>query len=585
MPTITPEFLELLRSRLSIVSIVGKAVKLTRKGKEFWGCCPFHHEKTPSFTVSDDRESFHCFGCGEHGDAITFVMKSQGLSFVDAVEQLANEAGLEMPKASSAEIEREKKRGTLYDVLEKVCAYYQEQLYKPVGRDGLFYLQRRGLTDDVIKHFRLGFAPNGNPVKAMLERDGLTAERLKETGVIGFSSDGRAYDYFHDRVIYPICDKRGRVIAFGGRVLGDGEPKYLNSPETALFSKGDTLYAAHFAAEQARKMQEILVVEGYMDVIALHSVGITRAVASCGTALTERQIEQLWKYAPEPICCFDGDGAGIRAANRAADRVLPLLKAGKSLRFMTLPDNDDPDEFIQERGKQAFEDFIRTQSRPLFRQLWQMLIQGKSLDTPERKAALEKDVNETLAKIADESVRSYYKQTFRAKLWEATAPSFNKKDSKSAKQDYVKPAKPRPQAGEDRMILAYILLFPDIASDSLEELANITPADAFLAEAFRGIINALADNPDLTAAELEAYFRANQNGRLYAAVSDEIEMLKRKKTTPADVKADFAALLEGERQKALKAELSALARQIEQEPDADRAKELWEKYQTLSKSG
>ena len=250
-----------------------------------------------------------------------------------------------------------------------------------------------------------------------------------------------------------------------------------------------------------------------------------------------------------------------------------------------MPDNDDPDEFIQERGKQAFEDFIRTQSRPLFRQLWQMLIQGKSLDTPERKAALEKDVNETLAKIADESVRSYYKQTFRAKLWEATAPSFNKKDSKSAKQDYVKPAKPRPQAGEDRMILAYILLFPDIASDSLEELANITPADAFLAEAFRGIINALADNPDLTAAELEAYFRANQNGRLYAAVSDEIEMLKRKKTTPADVKADFAALLEGERQKALKAELSALARQIEQEPDADKAKELWEKYQTLSKSG
>ena len=512
-------------------------------------------------------------------------MKSQGLSFVDAVEQLANEAGLEMPKASAAEIEREKKRGTLYDVLEKVCAYYQEQLYKPVGRDGLFYLQRRGLTDDVIKHFRLGFAPNGNPVKAMLERDGLTAEQLKQTGVIGFSSDGRAYDYFHDRVIYPICDKRGRVIAFGGRVLGDGEPKYLNSPETALFSKGDTLYAAHLAAEQARKMQEILVVEGYMDVIALHSVGITRAVASCGTALTERQIEQLWKYAPEPICCFDGDGAGIRAANRAADRVLPLLKAGKSLRFMTLPDNDDPDEFIQERGKQAFEDFIRTQSRPLFRQLWQMLIQGKSLDTPERKAALEKDVNETLAKIADESVRSYYRQTFRAKLWEATAPSFNKKDSKSAKRDDVKPAKPRPQAGEDRMILAYILLFPDIASASLEELANITPADAFLAGAFGEIINALAENPDLTAAELEAYFRANQNGRLYDAVADEIEMLRRKKPTPAAVQADIAALLDGERQKALKAELSALARQIEQEPDADKAKELWEKYQALSKSG
>ena len=420
----------------------------------------------------------------------------------------------------------------------------------------------------------------------MLEREGLTADQLKQTGVIGVSSDGRTFDYFHDRVMYPICDKRGRVIAFGGRVLGDGEPKYLNSPETALFSKGDTLYAAHFAAEQARKMQEILVVEGYMDVIALHSVGITRAVASCGTALTERQIEQLWKYAPEPICCFDGDGAGIRAANRAADRVLPLLKAGKSLRFMTLPDDDDPDEFIQERGKQAFEDFIRTQSRPLFQQLWQMLIQGKALDTPERKAALEKDVNETLAKIADEPVRSYYRQTFRAKLWEATAPIFAKKGGKSApKQDYPKPTRPRPQAGEDRMVLAYVLLFPDIASASLEELSAITPADAFLAQAFSDIINALAENPDLTAAELEEYFRARQNGKLYDAVADEIEMLKRKKPTPAAVKTDIAALLEGERQKALKAELTALARQIEQENDPDKAKSLWEKYQTLSKGG
>ena len=588
MPAVTPVFLETLKSRISLVELVGQTVRLTRKGRDYWGCCPFHHEKTASFTVSDDKSFFHCFGCGEHGDAVTFAMKSMNLSFIEAVEYLAERAGMEMPKFSAADVEREKKRKTLYDVAERLCAFFQEQLYKPAGREGLFYLQRRGLTDETICRFRLGYAPAGNAALALLKREGYDDDLIRGCGAVKYPEDGRPpHDYFRERVMFPICDVRGRVIAFGGRVIGDGEPKYLNSPDTPLFAKGDNLYALHLAAEQARQQNEIMVVEGYMDVISLHQAGFTRAVASCGTAMTERQIELLWKYAPEPVCCFDGDAAGIRAANRAADRVLPLLAPGKSLRFLTLPDDDDPDEYITEFGREAFEKFVRSDGRPLVRQLWGMLTAGRSLDTPERKADLMKDMNETAAKIADRSVRDFYEREFRSLLWEATAPAGRKKfERRSVRGGYDIPS-PRPQAERSaiRLLTAYLLLFPRIASEYVEDLAETdASADHKIKDAFARILEAVTDDPDLDEQGLAARLKEKGAADLYDRLAAEIEMLRTKPAMPEDARNGIRAFLENARRGKLPAELRDLRVRYAQAAargDADGAAALWDSIREI----
>ena len=585
MPTITPDFLDALKSRVSLVEVVGQTVKLTRKGRDYWGCCPFHHDKTASFCVSEDKDFYHCFGCGEHGDAISFTMKSMNVSFVEAVEILAERAGMEMPKLTAADVEREKRRSTLYDVAERLCRFFQEQLYKPAGREGLFYLQRRGLSDETIKRFRLGYAPAGNAAVALLKREGYAEDLIRGCGAVAYPEDGRPpHDYFRNRVMFPICDKRGRVIAFGGRVIGDGEPKYLNSPDTPLFAKGDNLYALHLASEQARRKNEIMVVEGYMDVISLHQAGFERAVASCGTAMTERQIELLWKYAPEPVCCFDGDAAGIRAANRAADRVLPLLVPGKSLRFLTLPDDLDPDEYITERGRTAFEDFVQTSHRPLVGQLWGMLTAGRSLDTPERKAALERDMRETAGKIRDESVRGFYEREFRSLLWKATAPYAGKVGKDKKKRTAFAPPLSRPdgEKAETRMLAAYLLLFPQVAAELVENLADYVPADGRTKALFSLILTAVTDNPDMTADELADYLKNNGEGDVYTRFAAETEMLKAKPLNFQTAKDDILARLKYARRKERQSELARLADEIAR-ADEETAAALWKRYLEMKK--
>ena len=591
MPSFPASFIQEVRSRTSIVSIVGQTVKLKRRGNEYWGCCPFHHEKTASFSVSDEREYYHCFGCGAHGSVFDFVQKTQSVTFLEAVEHLARLAGMEIPRPSAQDYEHERKKTGLTEALEAACLFFEEQLYKPAGRPGLYYLQRRGLNDEIIKRFRLGFSPPGNALKAHLIRAGFNEDVLIEAGLLIRPDNGESpYDYFRNRVMFPITDKRGKVIAFGGRVLDDGEPKYLNSPETPVFSKGDTLYALHLSAQQARKMQEIIVVEGYMDVIAMAAAGITRAVAPLGTAMTEHQIQLLWRYAPEPLCCFDGDGAGQRAAIRAAQRALPLLKPGYSLRFITLPDNLDPDEYIKEHGKSSFETFLQTQYRPLFKQLWQMLLADRPLDTPERKAGLSKDIEECLEKIKDPAVKNFYRQEFKSALWEITSPYKNTAGdfpvrrgpySKHGDSLITHPSV-RPDRDETRMLLAYVLLYPDIGAEFLEDLAECQSSSPRQNEMFGFVMTALSADPDITADRLKEHLHATDQTGIYDFVAAEIEMLNRKNPLPQEAREDISLILSGIHKKALRGELQRLAEQIA-DADENNARQLWEKYQNLLK--
>lgn len=425
----SPGFLDELRARLSLSDLVGRKVTLKRKsGAEYSGLCPFHNEKTPSFTVNDKKGFFHCFGCGAHGDAVGFVMKTEGLSFPESVEKLAREVNLPVPRATPVERERAERAATLQQVVEEALRWFQKQLRLPVGRQGLDYLRGRGLEDAAIDDFRLGFAPDSRDgLVAHLKREEIPLDKIVEAGLAIHPEDSNRepYDRFRGRVMFPINDRRGRVIAFGGRVMGAGEPKYLNSPETPLFHKGANLYCLDRARQAATKDKPVIVAEGYMDVIALHGAGFTGAVAALGTALTEGHLAELWKLADEPYLCFDGDNAGRRAAGRAVERALPMLRAGKSLRFLSLPAGEDPDSLIRTRGADAMRRSLDL-ARPLSDMVWSMATEGKPTDTPERRASLQAALEKRVDEITDPVVRDYYRTEMRKRIrpmrWPERAP-------------------------------------------------------------------------------------------------------------------------------------------------------------------
>ncbi len=441
-----PGFLDELRARLSLSDIVGRKVSLKRRsGSEYAGLCPFHNEKTPSFTVNDKKGFFYCFGCHEKGSAIDFVMKTEGLSFPESVEKLAREVNLPVPVATPAERERADRASTLQQVVEMAAQWYQKQIRLPVGRQGLDYLRGRGLSDATIDDFRLGFAPDSRDgVIAALKRENVPIEKIVEAGLAIRPEDGRdPYDRFRGRVMFVINDRRGRAIAFGGRVMGTGEPKYLNSPETPLFHKGANLYCLDRARQAATKDQPVIVAEGYMDVIALHGAGFTGAVAPLGTALTEGQLGELWKLADEPYLCFDGDNAGRRAMSRAAERALPLLRPGKSLRFLTLPAGEDPDSLLRTRGPDAVRRILDL-ARPLSDIVWDLEIEGKPADTPERRASLQRSVEQRVAEIADPVVRDYYRTEMRSRLNRMRRPEAPAWQPGWARKPFRRPGDPEP---------------------------------------------------------------------------------------------------------------------------------------------
>ncbi|MBX9826097.1 MAG: DNA primase [Xanthobacteraceae bacterium] len=420
----TPQFLDELRARLPVSEVVGRRVKLQKAGREWKGLSPFNKEKTPSFFVNDQKQAWFDFSSGKNGSIFDFVMLTDGVEFPEAVERLAAMAGVPLPMVSREEEAREEKRKTLHDVMELAAKFFEAQLAARTGAKARGYLADRALDPATQLKFRMGYAPGERfALKEHLGEQGVPVPDMVEAGLLIAGDDIPVpYDRFRDRVMFPIHDFRGRIIAFGGRALSpDAQAKYLNSPETPLFHKGSNLYNGFAARTAVHDGAPLIVVEGYVDVIAMVTAGYPATVAPLGTALTEEQLGFLWKMADEPILCFDGDKAGQRAAYRAADLAVPRLRPGKSLRFALLPEGRDPDDLVRSGGRQAVADVLGG-ARPLADMLWSREIDAASLDTPERRAALEVKLTELLRGIVDEQVRKYYQQDFAARLRELMNP-------------------------------------------------------------------------------------------------------------------------------------------------------------------
>ena len=414
-----PHILDDIRARLPVSQVVGRKVALKKKGREWVGLSPFKIEKTPSFYVNDQKGFYHCFASGEHGDIFTFLIKTEGLTFPEAVERLAQEAGVTLPKPEARDQEVYDQRQRLSALLEASVRYFEEQLAGPAGAEARRYLlEKRGLKRETIKSFRLGYAPNSRTaLMEHLAKQGFSKDEMALSGMMISGEDIREpYDRFRHRVMFPIADWKGRTIAFGGRALDPDAPaKYLNSPETPLFHKGHNLYNAHSARAAAHDKERVIAVEGYMDVVALAEGGFAESVAPLGTALTADQVGLLWRMTPEPILCFDGDSAGQKAAHRAIDTVLPLLKPGQSVRFAFLPDGLDPDDLIRQQGTAAMEAVLGA-ARPLAQVLFDREWAQDEWSTPERRARLEQQIRLLVARIEDGSVRGHYEQDMRRRL-------------------------------------------------------------------------------------------------------------------------------------------------------------------------
>ncbi len=416
-------FLTEIRDRVPISSLIGTRVTWDRRKTnaakgDYWACCPFHGEKSPSFHCEDRKGRYHCFGCGASGDHFRFLTELDGLSFPEAVERVADMAGVPMPVRDEAEERREKQRASLHDVMEMATAFFQAQLQAAGGAKARAYLRERGLSAATRQTFRLGYAPDSrNALKEHLAARGVDRAQIEACGLVRHGDDiPVSYDWFRDRIMFPIEDRRGRVIAFGGRAMSpEVAAKYMNSPDTELFHKGDVLYNFARARAALGKEQALIAVEGYMDVIALAQAGFGNAVAPLGTALTENQMELLWRVSPEPVLCFDGDQAGLRAAWRAADMILPSIQPGRTARFALLPEGKDPDDLVRAEGPAAFA-AVLADARPLSDLIWMRETAGGDFETPERRAELEKRLRELSARIRDESVRFHYAQDMRNRV-------------------------------------------------------------------------------------------------------------------------------------------------------------------------
>jgi len=420
--TLSPQFLDELRARTTLSSLVGRSVKLQKAGREYKAPCPFHKEKTPSFYVNDEKGFYHCFGCSAHGDAIRWLTDARGLPFMDAVKELADAAGIEMPAPDSRAQAKAEQAAGLYDVMEAAQAWFADQLGGIEGAAARAYLDARGVTEATIRRFGFGFAPDSRgKLKAALKRFG--NESLVEAGLLIQPEDEERepYDRFRGRLTFPIRDRRGRVVAFSARILGAGEPKYLNSPDTPLFDKGRSLFNIDKASAASRKAGRMIIVEGQMDVVALDQAGIGEAVAPLGTALTESQLGLLWRLSPTPLLCFDGDSAGQKAAFRAALRALPHVGPGRSLSFATLPAGQDPDDLIRSSGRAAFEALL-AEAEPLVERLWRHELQAEALDTPESKAGLRRRLLDHASLIEDPEVRDQYRMELMRRYSELTRP-------------------------------------------------------------------------------------------------------------------------------------------------------------------
>ena len=528
-----PGFLDELRARVPLGSLVGRRVKLIRRGRELGGLCPFHHEKTPSFYVVEDKGFFHCFGCGAHGDAIGYLMRAENLDFIEAIERLAAEAGLAVPQQTPQDRERAQRQKTLLEALAAAAKFFEARLWSPAGTRAREYLAARGLDEETIRRFGLGWASDDRQALRRALSGEFPEALLIEGGLLRRpEGGGEPYDYFRGRVLFPIGDRAGRVIAFGGRTMGDDQPKYLNSPDTPLFEKGRVLYAwaaarTNLARSETGEAPAVIVVEGYMDVIALHRAGFGTAVAPLGTALTEAHLQELWRLSPEPVLCLDGDTAGQRAMLRALHRALPLLQPGRSLRFAVLPAGEDPDSLVRSGGSPAFAEILAA-ARPLSEVLWHSEFAARPIDTPERRADFERRLMGDAALIADRAVQSEYRRFFRERLftlgrpaggrpmggrapWPKGRPASPQRAARAAipgilSAGEMPPPPPRSPARLRREILLRMLLqHPFLAGEASEEIAALDFPEPELDRLRREILQVEVLNPGLDASGLRQH--------------------------------------------------------------------------------
>ena len=504
---IAPDFLDEIRARVGLGDVIARHVSLKRAGRELTGLCPFHNEKTPSFTVSEEKGFFHCFGCGAHGDVIGFVMRQEGLSFPEAVERLAGEAGLEVPRSTPEEREAAKRAATLHEVMERACRFFEDELQGPRGAAARSYLAGRGIDEETRARFRLGYAPDTRTALRNAVMDGAHPEALLvEAGLLIRPESGTPYDRFRGRVIFPIADRRGRVIAFGGRTLGDGTPKYLNSPETPLFNKSRVLYGMATAREAAHRNARVLVTEGYTDVIALNRAGYAEAVAPLGTALTESHLHALWRMAPEPVLCFDGDAAGKRAAYRAAERAVPLLEPGRSLRFVTLPAGQDPDSLLAEGGVAAVESCLESR-RDLFDLIWEMYTEGRRFDTPERVAGLKQTMERLVYRIDNREVQYQYLTHFRQRILRRFGPRWGgraRNDTDGIQIPSGTPPEALPRSTV-RHVVATLLRHPPLIEEFCERLADLEVEEGPVRELLENMLAHVHEAPGLDEEGLKSH--------------------------------------------------------------------------------
>jgi DNA primase len=520
--TLSPAFLDELRARTLLSAVISPSVKLLRAGREWKACCPFHNEKTPSFTINDEKGFYHCFGCGAHGDAIRFLTDARGLPFMDAVKELASKAGLDVPAPDPQARERAERTSTLTDVMAACQKWFAEQLAGIEGADARDYLKKRGIEPAAVARFGIGLAPEGrNKMKSALSS--LGEDKLVETGMLIKNDEGETYDRFRGRLMIPIRDARGRVIAFGGRILGQGEPKYLNSPDTPLFDKGRTLYNLDLASPATRTAKRLIVVEGYMDVIGLDRAGIAEVVAPNGTAVTEAQLERMWRLDPNPILCFDGDSAGQKAAIRAAARALPHLGPERTLRFVELPAGQDPDDLVRSGGRDAVEALLET-PEPLVDRLWRHEVAAQPLTTPEARAGLRQRLIEHSQSIHDQALARLYRDDWLRRFSDLVrplqdyAPRAPRREWKKQGGRFVPPEK-RPgdvmrriSAGgigveHARALILGFTNFPEALHDHCEQLATLPIREAPLARIRDRLVDAAVSGETLDREALATILR------------------------------------------------------------------------------
>jgi DNA primase len=516
---ISRQFIDDLLSRADIVEVVDSRVPLKKAGKNHQACCPFHNEKSPSFTVSQDKQFYHCFGCGEHGNAISFLMEFDRLDFVDAVEELASHCGMEVVReentASPAEQRRQQQiyqqKQDDYELMSQISRFFQQQLKVATDKDiAIDYLKGRGLSGEVVKRFGIGYISDAwDGMMNTFSRNGQANQQLIDLGMAISGDKKRPYDRFRGRIMFPISDKRGRVIGFGGRVLGDEKPKYLNSPETRVYHKGQELYGLHEAKQANKKLTRLIVVEGYMDVVALAQHGVDYAVASLGTATTFEQLQTLFRTVPDVICCYDGDRAGRDAAWRAMENALPLIRDGFSLKFVFIPDGEDPDSLIREQGQQAFETLLE-HAMPLSKFIFDKFLEDNPASSTEEKVALIDKLQPYIQKMPDSILRnamidemaSRFSVTSEKRMIELRKLNASPEKKMSQKRTKVTPV---------RLALALLLEHPHIAS-SLGELSVLQPLTAPGIPLLMQVLSVCQKNPDIKSPQLLEYFRGTEQG-------------------------------------------------------------------------